>query len=119
MGRGFLTSYGHQAEWLGLDEDGLGLGNLGFPAAAHWTGMWVDHPDQYFTFTGNDGKIHVLVGDYMVNGTHWLTLHDTACKKSRFPFTLGAGAARALAFRAPQPFKLTARPNQPRVLVRN
>ncbi len=119
MGRAFLTSWGHQCEWIGLDEDGLGLGRLGFPAQAYWTGMWVDHPGQYLTFTGNDGKEQVLVGDYMVNGTHWLTLeHADDYKKSRFPFTLDAAAAQALAFRPVRAFELLGKSTAPKVVIR-
>jgi hypothetical protein len=118
MGKGFLTSWGHQAEWIGLDEDGLGLGHLGFPAEAHWTGMWVDHPGQYLTFEGNDGKVQVLCGDYMVNGTHWMTLEHTDYKKASFPFRLDAKGMDRLASEPAVPFRLTARPAPPRVLVR-
>ena len=81
--------------------------------------MWVDHPGQYFTFRGNDGNLHVLVGDYMINGTHWLTLnHVDDYKKSRFPFTLDAAAARGLGFRPPKPYQIAAKPDAPRVVVR-
>jgi hypothetical protein len=120
MGKsGYLTSWGHQCEWLGLDEDGLSLGRLGFPAAAHWTGMWADHPDQYLTFADKKGGWHVLCGDYLVNGTHWLTLaHVEDYRKSSFPFTLSAGAARALAFRPVRAFEVLGRPAAPRVVVR-
>ena len=91
----YLSSWGHQAEWFGLDEDGLSLGHLGLPAAANWTGMWVDHPDQYTTFRGADGGWHVLCGDYMVNGVHWLTLdHTDDLKKTIFPFTIDEARAR-------------------------
>jgi hypothetical protein len=115
----YLSSWGHQAEWFGLDEDGLSLGHLGLPAAAHWTGMWVDHPDQYCTFRGNDGGWHVLCGDYMVNATHWLTLHhDDDYRRSQFPFTVSAETARAQAFRPPLPYVPRGKPAAPRVLVR-
>jgi hypothetical protein len=119
MGRAFLSSWGHQCEWAALDEDGLGLGRLGFPAEAEWTGMWVDHPGQYLTFNGNDGAIHVCVGDYMVNGTHWLTLaHTDDYHKARFPFKLDAAAARALAFRPVRAFELLGKSAAPKVTVR-
>jgi hypothetical protein len=119
MGKAFLTSWGHQAEWIGLEENGLGLGRLGFPSEAYWTGMWVDHPGQYLTFDGNDGKVHVLVGDYMVNGTHWLTLdHTDDYKQARFPFKLDAEAARALAFRPVRPFDLLGKSAAPKVVIR-
>ncbi|MFL5515795.1 MAG: hypothetical protein ACJ8DJ_06545, partial [Gemmatimonadales bacterium] len=37
-GRFLMTSWGNQVEWLGMDEDGLGLGRIGFPAEARWWG---------------------------------------------------------------------------------
>ena len=87
-----LTSWGHQAEWIGLDEDGLSLGHLGFPREAHWSGYWVDHPDQHVLFQGNDGKLHVLVGDYFLNGDHWLSLRNyDNYRKAAYPFAVTAG----------------------------
>jgi hypothetical protein len=115
----YLSSWGHQAEWFGLDENGLSLGHLGFPPEAQWTGMWVDHPDQYCTFAGNDGRWHVLCGDYMVNVTHWLTLqHYDDYRKASFPFTISPSAARALAFRPPVTYRPLGKPAAQRVLVR-
>ncbi len=117
--KAFLTSWGHQAEWIGLDENGLGLGRLGFPAEAQWTGMWVDHPGQYLTFDGNDGKVHVAVGDYMINGTHWLTLdHNDDFLSTRFPFKLDAASSRALAFRPVKAFDRLGKAAAPKVLIR-
>jgi len=58
-----LTSWGHQAEWIAMDPNGLGLGHLGYPAEVGWQGYWVDHPNQHHMFRGNDGRLHVLVGD--------------------------------------------------------
>ncbi len=119
MGKALLTSWGHQAEWIGLDENGLSLGHLGFPEAAYWTGMWVDHPDQYTTFTGNDGKAHVLVGDYMVNATHWLSPeHYDDFHAARFPFAVSAAAARRLAFLPPRTYALEPKTAPPKVVVR-
>jgi hypothetical protein len=114
-----LSSHGHQGEWLGLDADGLGLGRVGFPPEARWLGYWVDHPDHYALFQGNDGGLHVLVGDYMINAQHWLTLaRDPLRRRKVVPVTLGPERARALASGRFEPPALTPRPSPPRVVVR-
>ncbi len=114
-----LTSWGHQAEWIGLDEDGLSLGHLGFPREAHWSGYWVDHPDQHVLFRGNDGRLHVLVGDYFLNGDHWLSLRNyDNYRKAVYPFSVTAARAGVLASRAPQTTFMQARSEKPRVTVK-
>ena len=114
-----LTSWGHQAEWIGLDEDGLSLGHLGFPEEAHWSGYWVDHPDQHVLFQGNDGRLHVLAGDYFLNGDHWLSLDNyDNYRKAAYPFSVSAAQAAALAARPPQTTFMLARSNKPRLTVK-
>ena len=114
-----LTSWGHQAEWIGLDEDGLSLGHLGFPREAHWSGYWVDHPDQHVLFQGNDGKLHVLVGDYFLNGDHWLSLRNyNNYRKAAYPFSVSAARAAALAGQPAQTTFMQARAEKPRVVVK-
>ena len=114
-----LTSWGHQAEWIGMDPNGLGLGHLGFPPGAGWEGYWVDHPNQYLVFTGNDGRLHVLVGDYMQNCQHWLTLENyDNYRSASFPVTIGAARARALASSPAVPFRILGKAAQPRITIR-
>jgi len=114
-----LTSWGHQCEWIGLDDDGLSLGHLGFPEEAHWSGYWIDHPPHYCMFKGNDGRLHVLAGDYSVSGWHWLTLenYDTA-KKAKFPFTVAPARAKALAAEPPRTAFLMTRSGKPSVVIK-
>ena len=114
-----LTSWGHQAEWIGLDPNGLSLGHLGFPAEADWQGYWVDHPNQYCLFKGNDGRLHVLVGDYMQNCQHWFSLenYDTY-RSASFPVRINPPKARELAFRPAPALALRPKPEQPRITIR-
>ncbi len=116
---GFLLSaYGHQVEWLGMNEDGLGLGHLGYPPDSSWFGYWVDHPNQYDLFEGNDGRLHVIAGDYMINGMHWLTLENTSpAQVSRAPIRIDATSARELASAPFSPPMLVPSPRQPRIIV--
>ena len=117
--RFILSSWGHQAEWIGMDPNGLGLGHLGFPPGAGWEGYWVDHPNQYLVFTGNDGRQQVLVGDYMQNCQHWLTLENyDNYRAASFPATIGAGRARQLAFSPAVPFRIQGQAAQPRITIR-
>jgi hypothetical protein len=114
-----LTSWGHQAEWIGLDEDGLSLGHLGFPAAANWCGYWVDHPDHYALFVGNDRKLHVAVGDYVRNGIHWLSLRNyDRYRKAAYPFRVDPARSAALAAQPPRTATLATRSAKPRVTAK-
>lgn len=118
-GNFILSSWGHQAEWFGMSEDGLGLGHLGFPPEAGWTGYWVDHPTQYHMFRGNDGGLHVLTGDYMQNAQHWLTLlNASAWKGAKFPVRIPPERAYELAFRPADPYRTSPKPPQPRITVK-
>ncbi len=114
-----LSSYGHQVEWMGMDEDGLGLGHVGYPPESNWFGYWVDHPNQYDMFRGNDGRLHVIAGDYMINAMHWLTLeHTTAKHRSRANLHIDAAQAKDLAAAPFAPPTLVPRPTQPRIVIR-
>jgi len=114
-----LTSWGHQAEWIGLDDQGLDLGHLGFPPEAGWEGYWVDHPQHYDAFRGNDGRVHVLVGDYMLNCQHWLTLENyDDYRASVFPVRIGPEKARELGFRPAMALRMRPKPPQPRITIR-
>ena len=119
VGSLILSSWGHQAEFMALDEDGLELGCFGLPAAAHWSGFWVDHPTEWFAFTGNDGNTHVLIGDYTTNCHHWLTLRDTASiRKSRVRVTISERTARELAYLPPAAHRMLAQPRPPEITIR-
>ena len=114
-----LTSWGHQAEWIGLDDDGLSLGHLGFPQEEHWSGFWVDQPGSYTLFKGNDGKLHVMASDYSVSGWHWLSLQNTdTCRKATFAFQISDARAAALATQEPRTTFLMPRADKPRVVIK-
>ncbi|HZK81468.1 MAG TPA: hypothetical protein VFC46_10385, partial [Humisphaera sp.] len=119
IGNFTLSSWGHQAEWMGMNDDGLSLGHLGYPATIGWTGYWVDHPTQYKLFKGNDGRLQVLVGDYMQNAQHWLSLENyDNYVQSASDLKITPERARELAFAPPVPYKLLAKPPQPRIIVK-
>ncbi|HEX2952335.1 MAG TPA: hypothetical protein VHV83_22610, partial [Armatimonadota bacterium] len=113
-----LSSWGHQAHWLGLDEDGLELGELGYPSEINWGGYWVDHPQQYRMFIDKDGRANVTVGDYVMNCQYWLTLENWKnYKKASFPVKIDATLAAALAAKPAQPTTVLARPAQPQITI--
>jgi len=120
LGNFLLTSWGHQAEWIGLDPDGLQLGHFGYPADAEWSGYWLDHPDHYAAFDNPAGTVSISAGDYMRNGQHWLTLSGAhTYVKHRYPVTLTAqsflpdivGAKR-------KGYSILARAEQPRLTIK-
>ncbi len=65
---------GAECEFETMDADGLGTGVLGTPVAMGWTGMWLDNSRQSYGFVGNDGKAHMVLGDYSAQAYHWLTV---------------------------------------------
>jgi len=114
-----LTTWGHQTEFIGLDDDGLSLGHLGPPLVQHWSGYWVDQPGSYTLFKGNDGRLHVMASDYSVCGWHWLSLqnYDTY-RKATFAFQVSDARATALAAEAPRTTFLMTRADKPRVTIK-
>ncbi|MCY2995094.1 MAG: hypothetical protein NTY19_45630 [Planctomycetota bacterium] len=97
-----LSSWGHQCEFFALDSDGLELGRFGLPATANWSGFWVDHPQEWSAVRSDDGQVQLLIGDYMTNCHHWLTVRQVdAVRKSRVPVALSPTKARELAYRRP------------------
>ena len=118
LGNFILTSWGHQTEWIGLDPDGLTLGHLGFPEAGNWAGYWVDHPDQYYAYEGDNGTVHLSVGDYVRNGQHWLVLegaHDYV--KQVFPLDITAQSFLPETEKK-QGYTILARADQPRLTIK-
>jgi hypothetical protein len=114
-----LTSWSHQVEWLGMTDSGLGLGRLGFPDATRWGGYWVDHPDHYHLFHGNDGNLHVLVGDYVINAMHWLTLKATRpLRQASVPVEISLARAQRLSAEPASSLAMAPRPAQPKILIR-
>ncbi|MCH5373738.1 MAG: PQQ-like beta-propeller repeat protein, partial [Planctomycetes bacterium] len=97
-----LSSWGHQCEFMALDGDGLELGRFGLPAAANWNGFWVDHPQEWSAIRSDDGDVQLVIGDYMTNCHHWLTIrHTGAVRKSRVPVVIRGTKVRELAYRIP------------------
>ncbi len=89
-----ISSWGHQAEYMAMDDDGLELGRFGFPANVHWGGFWVDHPQEWDATRSADGQIQIIIGDYVENCHHWMTVRSTGAVKR---------AARACSSARPAP----------------
>jgi len=114
-----LSSWGHQAEHIALDEDGLELGRFGFPAAVNWSGFWVDHPQEWSAVRSEDGNIQIIIGDYMQNCHHWMTLRKLdRLVKSKVQFTLSLETARELAYRAPALHQALAGAKAPEIIIK-
>ena len=114
-----VASWGHQAEYMAMDDDGLELGRFGFPAAVHWSGYWVDHPQQWDAVRTGDATVEIIIGDYMQNCHHWMTLAKLdGVKKSRIPVTIGPARARELAYRVPVLHQPLGQAKAPEVLIK-
>ena len=66
-----LTMQSTQCDYYAMDRDGLGLAVLSMSPESNWRGMWSDHAQQQWAWTGNDGNPHYILGDYSANGMHW------------------------------------------------
>jgi hypothetical protein len=119
VGNTIFSSWGHQAEFMALDHDGLELGRFGFPAAANWNGFWVDHPQEWFAARGNDGNVQIVVGDYVVNSHHWFTVTgaDTV-RRWTVRIAVPDQKARELAYRRPLPHPPLASGRAPEVRIK-
>jgi len=120
VGNFLLTGWGHQAEWIGLDPDGLQLGHFGYPVAADWGGYWLDHPDHYTAFENTDGTVSISAGDYVRNGQHWLILSGAhTYVKHSYPVSLIAKSFLPDVAGAKQAgYAILARAEQPRVTIK-
>jgi hypothetical protein len=114
-----ISSWGHQAEFMALDDDGLELGRFGFPAAVKWSGFWVDHPQEWDAAKDPDGNVEVVIGDYMQNCHHWMTVRNlTAVKRSSFPLTISDAKTHELAFRPPQLHEPAGKAKSPEITIK-
>ncbi len=114
-----VSSWGHQAEFIALDDNGLELARMGFPPAANWSGFWVDHPQEWAAIPGNDGNVQIMVGDYMQNCHHWFTLHNVgAVKHTTLPVTITDAIAWTLACRPPRLHQALGTAPPPELLIK-
>jgi hypothetical protein len=114
-----VSSWGHQAEFLALDDDGLELGRFGFPAQANWSGYWVDHPQQWAAVESADRQIQIIIGDYTQNCHHWMTLRGTdSVHKSSFPVKLSAPRGRELAYAMPRLHESQTQARPPEIIIK-
>jgi hypothetical protein len=119
LGRYMVSSYGHEAWWLIVDNDGLGLGEFGTPAALNWNLYWIDHPRHTRAFVGADGKTHIPAGDYVNNMVHWLTVTgDDTIRRSRFSLTISEDKAEQIAARKVTAFEPRPTPPPAQVVVK-
>ncbi|MGA2065965.1 MAG: NosD domain-containing protein [Thermoguttaceae bacterium] len=114
-----VSSWGHQAEFMALGDDGLELGRFGFPAAVNWSGYWVDHPQQWAAARTGDGRIEIVIGDYTANCHHWMTLRGTATvRKSRLAVSIDAAKAKQLASRPAALHEPLGRARAPEIVIK-
>jgi hypothetical protein len=97
---------GAECEFETMDADGLGTGVIGTPVAMGWTGMWLDNARQSYGFVGNDGKAHMVLGDYSAQAYHWLTVTGIErIQKHSVNVKVDAPLAAALAAAPAQPVR--------------
>jgi hypothetical protein len=76
-----------------LDEDGLGLGTLGQPRAAHWGGNGPAHaPADALAWLGNDGQPYEILFNDTLGAYQWF--HITGAdqiQRARFPVHIKKG----------------------------
>jgi parallel beta-helix repeat protein len=106
---------GMHPEMLFFNNDGLGLGSLGIPAAVNWEGMWLDYTGAIQLFRGGDRRTYAVMADNIKGYAQWFRLANTrSLRARRQPLTLAPEAARTLAALPGAPEKLTlSRPPAP------
>jgi len=114
-----VSSWGHQAEFMVLDDDGMELMRGGFLPASNWNGFWVDHPQEWMAQRTDDGNIQVVIGDYMANCHHWFSIQGIGgVRKTRFPVTILPVKARELAYHAPQLHESVGQATSPAITIK-
>lgn len=109
---------GAECEFETMDADGLGTGVLGTPVAMGWSGMWLDNSRQSYGFVGNDGKAHMVLGDYSAQAYHWLTVAGIdRMKKHAVKVKVDAPLAQALAAAPAQPVRDWSVPPVPPLVI--
>jgi len=99
-----LAARGTACEFETMDADGLGTGLIGMPLNMAWRGMWLDNPRQSYSFTGNDGKDYLILGDYSMQCFHWLEIKGLdAILHNATSVAVSADLAQTLATAAPSP----------------
>lgn len=93
-----LSTATEELDTVFFDENGLGLGVTGPIVDLDWQGYWHDQDWSLVTFTGENNKKYMVIGDYTRHGYHWMELTGTdAIKHSKVPVTISATQATALA----------------------
>jgi hypothetical protein len=104
---------------VALDQDGLGLGDLGVPRAMNWNGFWHDQDFSMQGFTGPDGQPFLTLGDYTSQGYHWFAINGWQdIRHATVPVVVDDSRTQSLAAAPPTPPWKSPAPPQPRVLVR-
>ena len=65
-----------------------------------------------------DGNIEIVIGDYMQNCHHWMTLRNLAGKKTSYPLTISDAKTRELAFRPPQLHEPLGKAKSPEITIK-
>jgi hypothetical protein len=119
IGDVIVVGRGQLCEFETMDADGLGTGVLGTSRAFGWLGMWLDNHRQVQGFTGNDGKPHLIVGDYADQTYHWMTLTGTdSIRRQALPVTISPEKAATLLAEAAVPPPHWPVPLAPRVTIK-
>jgi len=94
-----VTGVATTAEVIAMNVDGLGLGSIGLPPAAHYTGFWYDNPYRSVEiYAGPDGHLYVLAVDDVYGCCHWWRVNwEGRLKTVTQPVTLSDAAAKVLA----------------------
>ncbi len=93
-----VTGVGGTAAVVAFDRDGLGLGTFSQPAAPHYNGYWLDHPQAIYAWKGADARACVMICDNYNGCDRWWRLGDASrIEHATFPVKLEATAAGQIA----------------------
>jgi len=92
-----------------VNDDGLAMNGLCPAEKAEYVGNWVDDPTGLATFVDKQGKLNVLMVDYVIRCcSEWYRLEKKEARPTKFPFTVTAETATTLAALPFQPLDVTA-----------
>ncbi len=115
----YIAALADSYDCLVLNDDGLMLNGFSPAAGAGYVGHWVDDPTTVRTFVDQQGKVNVLMCDYMVCAcNHWYRLENKEVRLGKFALKIKPQAAAELAALPAKTLDITAgKPATPLVRI--
>jgi len=105
----YLAAMADTYDCLAMNDDGLSMNGLCPAEKADFVGNWVDDPTGLRTFIDKQGKLNVLMIDYVFRCCdEWYRLENKEVHPAKFPLTVTPQTAATLAALPLKPLDVTA-----------